>query len=135
MKRNKNTVDIWILDKFSFQLVQFCPIAKIGSNLNGIWTPVWYSDKTDEPNLQARYYSIYVTSFSNISYNVKVACMCFATARSSQAKRRNKSVFNYCQTSVLSLSTLGSLVDHRAWEALHLSGTPSLTTGTSPLSC
>ena len=46
-----------------------------------------------------------------------------------------KRVFNHWQTSVLSLSTVGSLVDHRAYKALHLSGTSSLTTGTSPPSC
>ena len=35
-----------------------------------------------------------------------------------------KRVFNYCQTSVLSLSTMGSLVDHRAYKPYTLEGPP-----------
>ena len=47
-------------------------------------------------------------------------CKC----RCSQAKGRNKRVFNYCQTSVLSFSTVGSLVDHRAYKPYTLVGPP-----------
>ena len=53
----------------------------------------------------------------------------------SQAKRRNKSVFNYCQTSVLSFTNGGILSGYQKLLALHLSGTPSLKTGDSPPSC
>ena len=44
-------------------------------------------------------------------------------------------MFNYCQTSVLSLPTEGSLVDLRAYKPYTLVGPPSLMTGTSPPSC
>ena len=42
----------------------------------------------------------------------------------SQGKRRNKRVFNYCQTIVLSLPTVGSLVDLRAYKPYTLVGPP-----------
>ena len=45
----------------------------------------------------------------------------------------NKRVFNYCQTSVLSLSTVGSLVDHRAFKPYTLAGPPVLRPVLAPL--
>ena len=55
--------------------------------------------------------------------------------RSSQAKRRNKRVFNYCQTSVLYFTNGGILSGYQSLLASHLSGTPSLKTGTRPPNC
>ena len=47
--------------------------------------------------------------------NVKVVCKYFATAQNcSQTKRRNKRVFNYCQTSVLFFYKGATLVIYRA---------------------
>ena len=45
-----------------------------------------------------------------------------------------KRVFNYCQTSVLSLP-IGQLSGSQSLQALHPSWTSSLTTGTRPPSC
>ena len=55
--------------------------------------------------------------------------------RSSEAKRRNKRVFNYCQTSVSFFNQRRILSVYQSLLALHLSGTPSLKTGTRPPSC
>ena len=43
-----------------------------------------------------------------------------------------KRVFNYCQTSVLFFTYRGILSEYFSLQALHLSGTPSLKTGTRP---
>ena len=50
-------------------------------------------------------------------------------------KRRNKRVFNYCQTSVLFFISGGILSGYLSLLALHLCGTPSLRTGSRPPSC
>ena len=42
-------------------------------------------------------------------------------------------VFNYCQTSVLSLSMVGSLVDHRVYKPYTLVGPPALWLVIAPL--
>ena len=54
---------------------------------------------------------------------------------SSQTKSRNKRVFYYCQTSVLFLYNGGIFNGYPSLLAFHLSGTPSLMTGTRPASC
>ena len=48
---------------------------------------------------------------------------------------RNKRVFYYCQTSGLFLYNTGIFSWYHSLQALYLSGTPSLTTGTRPPSC
>ena len=48
-------------------------------------------------------------------------------------KNVGKRVFNYCQTSILFFTNGGILSGYSSLLALHLSGTPSLKTGTSPL--
>ena len=62
----------------------------------------------------------------------------------SQRKRRNKRVFNYCQTKecfttvkqvFFSYTTEGYYSEQPDLLALYLSGTPSLMTGTRPSSC
>ena len=49
--------------------------------------------------------------------------------------RDNKRVFYFIQQVLFLLSTEGSLVIIRAYQALHLGGTPSQETGTSLPSC
>ena len=65
----------------------------------------------------------------------KAACMCFVTAQKQQTKRGNKRVFNHSQTNVLFFTNGGILGGYSSKLDLHLSGTPSQKTGTSPPSC
>ena len=62
--------------------------------------------------------------FSQATYNVNLLVCALLLRRYSQAKRRNKRLFNYCQTSVHSLSMLDSLVDHRAYKPYTLMEPP-----------
>ena len=73
--------------------------------------------------------------FSQATKNVKLLVCASSLRRSSQTKRKNKRVFHYCQTSVLFFFYGGFLSGYWSLLALHLSGTPSLRTGTRPPSC
>ena len=63
---------------------------------------------------------------------VKLLVSALSLRRSSQTKRRNKIVFNYCQTSVLLLSR-GNLVDHQAYKPYTLVGPQDLQLLLDPL--
>ena len=59
---------------------------------------------------------------------IGIFCVCtLLLRRCSQAKRKKiKRVLDYCQTSVFSLSTVSSFVDHRAYKPYTLVGPPVL---------